>query len=289
MDLVVSGWSGGWELLACGDGRKLERFGSVLLDRPAAQAIWPAGSGAPWRSAHAAFQRGEGGTGDWQAGPTPAPGAWEVRWRDLAFELRLTGFGNVGLFPEHAGHWAWIEETVAARAAGGRAAPVEALNLFAYTGGASLAAAGAGARVTHVDGARAVNTWAALNAERSGVPADRLRLIADDALKFVRREMRRGHRYQLVVLDPPTFGRGPKGEVWKIERDLHALLTACADVLATDALGLLLTAHSPGVTPAVLRGMLPPLGGDVAAGEMLLAGPPGTPALPAGAYARWTP
>lgn len=293
MDLVVNGWSGGWELVACGDGRKMERFGGVLLDRPAGQAIWPADPAAPWSRAHAAFQRGEGGSGDWQAGPVAAPDSWEVRWRGLVFELRLTGFGNVGLFPEHTGHWRWIEEAVTARAAtappSNAGAALEALNLFAYTGGASLAAARAGARVTHVDGARAVNAWAGLNAERSRIPAERLRLIADDALKFVRREARRGRRYHLIVLDPPTFGRGPKGEVWKIERDLHLLLTACGDILAGDALGLLLTAHSPGVTPAVLRGMLAPLGGDVTDGEMLLAGQPGMPALPAGAYARWTP
>ncbi len=291
MDLEVHGWPDGWELVSCGDGRKLERFGGVLLDRPAAQAIWPADPAAPWSAANAAFQRGEGGTGDWQAGPAAAPAAWEALWRGLRFELRLTGFGNVGLFPEHAAHWDWLEETIGRRTAdaGSGAAPAEVLNLFAYTGGASLVAARAGARVTHLDGARAVNTWAALNAGRSGIPEGRLRLVTDDALGFVRREARRARRYDLIVLDPPTFGRGARNEVWKIERDLHPLLLACRELLAGAPLGLLLTAHSPGVTAAVLRALLAPLRGRVEAGEMLLCGAAGAPPLPAGAFARWTP
>lgn len=287
MDLHVQSWPGGYELVACGDGRKLERFGAVLLDRPAAQAIWPADPAAPWSEAHAAFQRGEGGTGDWQPGPRPAPANWTAAWHGLRFEIRLTGFGNVGLFPEHAGHWAWLAEAVAERAREGGAP--EVLNLFAYTGGASLAAALAGASVTHVDGARAVNAWAALNAERSGIPEGRVRFLADDALKFVRRETRRGRRYHAIVLDPPTFGRGAKGEVWKIERDLHPLLLACREILAAEPLGVLLTAHSPGVTPAVLQALLAPFGERIERGEMLLHGSPATLPLPAGAYARWTP
>ncbi len=290
MDLIVNPWPDGWELLDCGDGRKLELFGGIALDRPAAQAIWPADTAAPWSRARAAFQRGEGGAGDWRQGADPAPESWLARWRGLTFELRLTGFGNVGLFPEHVGHWQWIEEAVTGRlAAGPPSAPVEVLNLFAYTGGASLAAARAGALVTHVDAARAVNNWASANLERAGIDGRRLRLITDDALKFVRREARRSRRYHLIVLDPPTFGRGPRGEVWKIERDLHPLLAACADILAADALGLLLTAHSPGITAAVLRAVLAPLGGAVVDGEMLLATAAGAPLLPAGSYARWAP
>ena len=291
MDLEVHGWPDGWELVSCGDGRKLERFGAVLLDRPAAQAIWPADPVAPWAAADAAFQRGEGGTGDWQTGPGAAPSTWEALWRGLRFELRLTGFGNVGLFPEHAAHWAWLEEMIGRRTAadGPGAAPVEVLNLFAYTGGASLAAARAGARVTHLDGARAVNTWAALNAERSGIPEGRLRCVTDDALGFVRREARRARRYDIIILDPPTFGRGARSEVWKIERDLHPLLIACRELLAETPLGVLLTAHSPGVTAAVLRALLAPFGGRVEAGEMLLCGTADAPPLPAGVYARWTP
>lgn len=284
MDLQVRSWAG-YELVAAGDGRKLERFGGVLLDRPAPQAIWPAPAGAPWDRAEGAFQRGEGGGGDWRRGGAAAADGWRTAWRDLDFEIRPTGFGNVGLFPEHAAHWIWLQELLRPRAG-----EAEVLNLFAYTGGATLAAARAGASVTHVDAARAVNEWARLNARRSGLEGAPVRYLADDALKFVRREARRGRRYDLLVIDPPTFGRGAKGEVWKIERDLQALLAACGDLLGPAPLGLLLTAHSPGVTPAVLRGLLAPLRGRVQAGEMLLAGgPEAGPPLPAGVYARWGP
>lgn len=283
MDLTVAKWPG-WELVASGGGRKLERFGPALIDRPAAAAIWPATAGAPWAEARAAFQRGPGGTGDWESGGAPLPSPWEVAWRGLRFEIRLTGFGNVGLFPEHAAHWDWLAERLRARPG------AEVLNLFAYTGGASLAAASAGARVTHVDAARAVNAWAAENARRSGVPEGALRLLTDDAFKFVKREGRRARRYDLIVLDPPSFGRGPKGEVWKFERDVPPLLEACRALLAPRPLGLLLTAHSPGVTAAVLRGLLAGWGGRVEDGEMLLAGGPDAgPPLPAGVYARWAP
>ncbi|MDD5309944.1 MAG: class I SAM-dependent methyltransferase [Deltaproteobacteria bacterium] len=282
MDLTVKDL-GGYTLVDSGDGRKLERFGGVLVDRPAGQAIWPSDPKAPWGEARAAFQRGEAGTGDWQVTGKPLPGGWETRVGALSFEIRLTGFGNVGLFPEHAAHWKWMSELLR-----GRHSETEVLNLFAYTGGASMAAALAGARVVHVDSAKAVNTWAMENAERTRTPEDRIRFLSDDALKLCRREFRRSRRYQGIVLDPPTFGRGPKGEVWKIERDMAPLIEACRALLADDALFVLATAHSPGVTPAVLRGLLAPLGGRIEDGEMLLAGPPGRPALPAGAYARWT-
>jgi 23S rRNA (cytosine1962-C5)-methyltransferase len=197
------------------------------------------------------------------------------------FEIRLTGFGNVGLFPEHAAHFEWMRELIAARG------EAEVLNLFAYTGGATLACARAGAKVLHVDSAKAVSGWAKQNAKRSGVAADAVRYLADDATKLAKREIRRGNRYHGIVIDPPSFGRGPKGEVWKLERDLAPLIVLCQELLADSPLFLLLTAHSPGVTPAVLRAMLTPLGGSVDSGEMLLSG--GGPALPAGAFARWTP
>jgi len=196
-------------------------------------------------------------------------------------EIRLTGFGNVGLFPEHSSHFAWMRELIAARGS------ARVLNLFAYTGGASIACALGGAEVVHVDSAKAVNGWARLNAERSGVPDDAVRYLADDATKLAKREIRRENTYDGIVIDPPSFGRGPKGEVWKLERGLAPLIATCQELLTDSPLFLLLTAHSPGVTPAVLRAMIAPLGGDVESGEMLLQG--GGPALPAGAYARWTP
>jgi 23S rRNA (cytosine1962-C5)-methyltransferase len=282
MDLTIKDL-GGYALVDSGAGRKLERFGGVLVDRPAAQAIWPANPEAPWGEARAAFQRHEAGTGDWQVAGKPLSAGWEARVGALSFDIRLTGFGNLGLFPEHAAHWEWMNGLLRERRG-----EAEVLNLFAYTGSASMAAALAGARVTHVDSAKAVNAWAMENAARSKTPRDAIRYLADDALKLCRREARRGRRYQGIVLDPPTFGRGPKAEVWKIERDMAALIEASRALLADDALFVLATAHSPGVTPAVLRALLAPLRGRVEDGEMLLAGPAGRPALPAGAYARWT-
>jgi 23S rRNA (cytosine1962-C5)-methyltransferase len=280
MDLR-SGDLAGYELADSGEGRKLERFGEVLLDRPSSQAIWPRTHPERWEEARAVFLRGEGGGGEWQTRGAELPEAWSAELGDLVFEIRLTGFGNVGLFPEHSSHFAWMRELVAGREG------ARVLNLFAYTGGATIACARGGAGAVHVDSARAVNGWAKLNAERSGVADDAVRYLADDATKFVKREIRREHRYEGIVLDPPSFGRGPKGEVWKLERGLAPLIASCVELLSDDPLFLLLTAHSPGVTPAVLRAVLAPLHGNVESGEMLLEG--GGPALPAGAYARWTP
>lgn len=278
MDLRIGPFEG-WELLGSGDGRKLERFGEIVLDRPCPQAIWPQADPPAWERADAAFARRESGQGDWSKLPG-AKESWRAAWRDLRFELRLTGFGNVGLFPEHAGHWEWMRALLAERPG------ARVLNLFGYTGGASLACAAAGAEVTHVDSARSVNGWAAANAALTPALPGAIRTLAEDALKFVRREARRGSRYDGIILDPPTFGRGTKGEVWKIERDLWPLLEGCARLLSDAPVFALLTAHSPGVTPRILEAGLARLGGPgrVELGEMLLtgAGPP----LPAGAYAR---
>ena len=280
MDLNIHQFAG-YELVASGSGRKLERFGKVLVERPSPQAIWPLDDSKPWRDAQVSFVRNEGGTGDWRMSKRNVPQTWAAKWNDLTFEIRLTGFGNLGLFPEHTAHWSWMAE----RIGDGRSPKI--LNLFAYTGGASMACARAGATVTHVDAAKSVNNWAIANANLSAISSDRIRYLADDALKFVKRELRRNKRYDGIILDPPTFGRGAKGEVWKIERDLHNLLELCGSLLSPKPLFVLLTSHSPGVTPSVLSTMLSGFGPGIESGEMLLQGK-GRP-LPSGAYARWTP
>jgi 23S rRNA (cytosine1962-C5)-methyltransferase len=208
------------------------------------------------------------------------PDAWIAAWGELRFEVRLTGFGNVGIFPEHAAHWPWMQALLRDRPG------ARVLNLFAYTGGASVACAKYGAEVTHVDSARSVNGWAAENAERSAPMGGSIRYIAEDAMKFVKREARRGRKYHGIIIDPPTFGRGAQGEVWKIERDLWPLVAACAQILDGAPLFAVLTAHSPGITPRVLGAALGSLGeaSRIECGEMLLGGV--GPALPAGAYAR---
>jgi len=278
MDLEIGAFDG-WELIDSGNGRKLERFGARVLDRPCPQAIWPPAHAARWREADAEFQRTESGQGDWTAGGGARDG-WPAAWGSLRFEVRLTGFGNVGLFPEHAAHWPWMQALLRER----RGARV--LNLFAYTGGASVACAAEGADVTHVDSARSVNGWAAENASLSAPIGGRIRFIAEDAAKFVKREARRGRKYDGIVIDPPTFGRGAQGEVWKIERDLWPLVAACGELLGDAPLFTVLTAHSPGITPRVLSAALAALGAPrrIDSGEMLLVG--GGQALPAGAYAR---
>lgn len=267
----------GWELIAAGDERKLERFGDFTVERPAPQAIWD--SPIPFEGADAIFKRNKDGSGKWIEHAPTRPIRAAIG--HLTFEIRLTGFGNVGLFPEHCAHWDWMTQRLEKRSA------PTVLNLFAYTGGASLVCARAGARVTHVDAAKSVNSWAEHNSRLSKIEGGSIRYITDDAIKFVKREVRRGRHYHGMILDPPTFGRGPKGETWKIERDFSELLKISAKLLHDDATFILLTSHSPGVTPAVLRALLHPLGGTVTCGEMLLDGR--GPSLPAGAYARWIP
>jgi len=278
MDLEIEACDG-WELIDSGDGRKLERFGAQVLDRPCPQAIWPKQRPERWGEAVAEFQRGEGGQGEWTRA-RGGPDAWPASWGAVRFEVRLTGFGNVGFFPEHTAHWPWMQEML-------RGSPrARVLNLFAYTGGASLACAGAGAEVTHVDSARSVNGWAADNASLSGPVSGSIRYIAEDAAKFAKRDARRGRRYHGIIMDPPTFGRGAQGEVWKIERDLWPLVATCAPLLEDAPLFAVLTAHSPGVTPRVLSAALEALGKprNIDSGEMLLVG--GGQVVPAGAYAR---
>jgi 23S rRNA (cytosine1962-C5)-methyltransferase len=278
MDLEVGTFEG-WELVDSGGGRKLERFGARLLDRPCPQAIWPIGSPARWASAVAGFQRGEGGQGEWTT-ERGLEDSWQAAWGSLRFEVRLTGFGNVGVFPEHTAHWPWMQALLRGRPG------ARVLNLFAYTGGASIACAAVGAEVTHVDSAKSVNGWAAQNVALSGPIPGAVRFIAEDAVKFVKRELRRGNKYDGLIVDPPTFGRGAQGEVWKIERDLWPLASACAQLLSDAPLFAVLTAHSPGITPRVLAAALAALSrpGRIDDGEMLLVG--AGQAVPAGAYAR---
>jgi 23S rRNA (cytosine1962-C5)-methyltransferase len=280
MDLQIHRFAG-YEFVASGCGRKLERFGAVLVERPSPQAIWLRDEGKPWDQAQASFLRNEGGTGDWKIHQKPLPETWQAKWNDLTFEIRLTGFGNLGLFPEHTAHWAWMADRIRTC----RSSRI--LNLFAYTGGASMACARAGAKVTHVDAAKSVNSWAMVNSNLSEIPSDGIRYLADDAVKFVKRELRRNKQYDGIILDPPTFGRGTKGEVWKIERDLHVLLELCRSLLSSNPLFVLLTSHSPGITPSVLGSMLFNFGTGIESGEMLIKGEDRP--LPSGAYARWIP
>lgn len=240
-----------YELLDFGDGRKLERFGSWIIDRPAPVAA-SASVTTPdaWRSAHARFDRLTEQQGRWN-GRDRLPTCWTVRHGAVHFLLRPTPFGQVGLFPEQAENWEWIGRQV------GRAGrPLQILNLFAYTGGSTLAAAAAGAGVTHIDAARNVVQWARDNAHASQLDDAPIRWIAEDARKFAQRESRRGRSYDAVILDPPSYGHGPKSEVWKLEEHLPQLLETCARLTLDRLAFLLLTCHTPGFGPRQLRTLL---------------------------------
>lgn len=273
----------GYELLDSGNGAKLERFGEVVLARPCAQAVWQPQRPARWKSADATFDREDGNR--WH-GRNRLPQEWVIDVDGTRFRLSGTDFGHLGIFPEQRAQWTWIRETVAAA---GR--PVRVLNLFAYSGGSTLAAARGGAEVCHLDASKGMVQWARANAALNGLESHPIRWIVDDAHKFLNREIRRGRRYDGIILDPPTYGRGGNGETYKIERDLTETLRLCRALLSDSPLFLLLSAHTPGHTPIVLGNVLTQalrgLGGAVTSGEMVLAGAPDVFALPSGAYARW--
>jgi len=281
----------GYELLDSGDGRKLERFGPWVLARPCAQAAWrPRRDAASWDGAHATFDREDGQRWTTRA---DVPESWEIELEGLRLRLSRTDFGHVGVFPEQRESWRWIAERVRAAKERRRGGDVSLLNVFAYSGGATLAAARAGASVCHVDASRGMVSWASGNAKLSGLQDAPIRWIVDDARKFLQREERRGRRYDAVVLDPPTFGRGAKGEVYKIDEGLRDTLDACSRLLADDAAAFLLTSHTPGYTPVVLENLVGQTvagrAGRIEGGEMLLAGADDVLPLPSGAFARWAP
>lgn len=273
----------GYELLDSGNGAKLERFGEVVLARPCGQAVWQPQRPTRWKSADATFDREDGNR--WH-GRNRLPQEWVIDVDGTRFRLSGTDFGHLGIFPEQRAQWTWIRETVAAA---GR--PVRVLNLFAYSGGSTLAAARGGAEVCHLDASKGMVQWARANAALNGLENHPIRWIVDDAHKFLNREIRRGRRYDGIILDPPTYGRGGNGETYKIERDLTETLRLCRALLSDTPLFLLLSAHTPGHTPIVLGNVLTQalrgLGGAVTSGEMVLAGAPDVFPLPSGAYARW--
>ncbi|NOY81200.1 MAG: hypothetical protein GXP31_09370 [Kiritimatiellaeota bacterium] len=276
-----------YALLDSGRAAKLEQIGPHRIVRPCPQAVWPRSlPKAEWDKAQAVYVRSGGGSGRWRAAD-PLPEQWRLFWHDRPWIVKPTGFGHIGLFPEQADNWTWL--TRQCRRLQGR---FQALNLFAYTGGSTLAMARSGAAVTHVDAARGVVAWARKNAELQCVPEEQVRWIVDDAMKFCARECRRKRRYTGIVLDPPTFGRGPSGEFWKIEADLADLLNLCRKLLPPAGPAfLLLSAHTPGFTPRVLERLVTAIfadAGRVTHGEMLIREAGREHRLPAGAFVRWT-
>ena len=278
-----------YALLDFGDGRKLERFGSWVLDRPA-PAAGKTRRHAPdrWHRAHARFTRPRSGTAGTWRDRVPIPDSWPVAWRHgISFQLHRNAHGHVGLFPEQAACWDWIGDVVRRASM-----PVNVLNLFAYTGGSTLAAAQAGARVAHIDAARNMVARARSNAARSNLEQAPVRWIAEDARRFVAREERRGRTYHGIILDPPSYGHGPRGQAWHLEEDLPELLRSCWRCTRNDPLFFLVTCHRQGWTPAELREMVfeharLPYDSRWEAGHLSIATPDGR-SLDSGLYARWT-
>lgn len=275
-----------YEVLDTSGGEKLERWGDYILVRPDPQVIWNTPkTHKGWRKRNAHYHRSAKGGGEWEFFDLPKQ--WEIHYKALTFQLKPFSFKHTGLFPEQAANWDWFSEKIA------RAdRPVKVLNLFAYTGGATLAAAQAGASVTHVDASKGMVTWAHENARSSGLEDAPIRWIVDDCMKFVEREIRRGNRYDGIIMDPPSYGRGPKGEIWKIEDAVHPLIKSCSVLLSDYPLFFLINSYTTGLAPAVLAYMLSievgkKYGGKVRAEELGLPVTETGLVLPCGASGRW--
>lgn len=275
-----------YEVIDTSCGEKLERWGKYILLRPDPQVIWKTEKTVPeWNRLNGHYHRSSKGGGEWEFFKLPEE--WTISYRELNFRLKPFSFKHTGLFPEQAVNWDWCSERI--REAG---RPVKVLNLFAYTGGATLAAASAGASVTHVDASKGMVTWAKENAAASHLEDAPIRWLVDDCVKFVEREIRRGNKYDGIIMDPPSYGRGPKGEIWKIEESIYPFVELAAKLLSEDALFFLINSYTTGLQPAVLSYMLSAViqkkrGGEVQSSEIGLPVSSNGLVLPCGATGRW--
>lgn len=279
-----------YEVIDTSGGEKLERWGKYILIRPDPQVIWDTPKTEQgWKHCNGHYHRSNRGGGEWEFFGLPE--TWQIRYRGLKFRLQPFRFKHTGLFPEQAVNWDWIRQKIR-QADRPEDRPVRVLNLFAYTGGATLAAAAEGASVTHVDASKGMVSWAKQNATASRLSQCPIRWLVDDSVKFVEREIRRGSRYDAIIMDPPSYGRGPKGEVWKIEEKIHSLIHLCTEILSEDPLFFLLNSYTTGLQPAVLSYLLQTelcgrFGGSVEAQEIGLPVTSNGLVLPCGASGRW--
>ena len=288
MNQIASRWED-YECIDAGNGEKLERWKDIILRRPDPLALWPIAEESDlWLQPHARYHRSAKGGGHWEY-LKQLPESWNVRYRQLCFKVSPTGFKHTGLFPEQAANWDFMMEKIA-----GADREIRVLNLFAYTGGATMACAAAGAQeVVHVDAAKGMVQWAKENMVLSHLEDRRIRFIVDDVLKFVAREKRRGRTYHAIIMDPPSYGRGPKGEIWKIEEQLYPLVSACLDILDPHPLFFLINSYTTGFPASVLRNILSSTvlrrhpAGKVEAGEIGLPISASDMILPCGIYGRW--
>lgn len=283
---TASGWKD-YECVDATDGERLERWGEIVLIRPDPQVIWSTGRRSPlWGKAHAHYHRSTTGGGHWER-LRPTPDVWSIGYGEGVFRLKPMGFKHTGLFPEQAVNWDFCGDLI--RRAG---RPMKLLNLFAYTGGATVMSALAGAQVTHVDASKGMVQWARDNAAASGLKEHPIRWLVDDCMKFVQREQRRGSRYDAIIMDPPSYGRGPGGEVWQLHEKIYGLIEDCAAILNRDASFFMVNSYTTGLSPSVMEYMLgsiliPSRGGRVWSDEIGLPVSASGLALPCGGTAVW--
>ncbi len=276
-----------YELIDCSGGERLERWGKITLVRPDPQVIWNTEKTNPlWKKADAVYHRSNSGGGSWEV-KNKIPDFWSIGYKDLSFNVKTMGFKHTGIFPEQAVNWDYTAKLI--KEAG---RPVKVLNLFAYTGGATVAALKAGAEVVHVDASKGMVLWAKENAALSGVADRKVRWIVDDCIKFVQREIRRGNKYDIIIMDPPSYGRGPGGEVWKLENEVYNFVELCSQVLSDDPIMMLINSYTTGLSPAVMQYILgatvkPKFGGKVESDEIGLPVTSTGMILPCGASAIW--
>lgn len=283
---IANNWKD-YEVLATSSGEKLERWGDYFLVRPDPQVLWDTPHTHPaWKKKNGHYHRSSKGGGEWEFRNLPQE--WSIQYNDLTFRLKPFSFKHTGLFPEQAVNWDWFSSIIKESDR-----PLKVLNLFAYTGGATLAAAKAGAAVTHVDASKGMVQWAKENAVASGLQDAPIRWLVDDCVKFVEREIRRGNHYDGIIMDPPSYGRGPKGEIWKIEESIFPFIQLVSKLLNEDSRFLLINSYTTGLQPAVLSYMIqtaivPTFGGFVTSEEIGLPVQEDGLILPCGASGRWT-
>ena len=284
---IADGWSD-YEILDCSDGEKLERWGNKILVRPDPQIVWKSDKSVEeWRTADARYIRSKSGGGSWQT-YKKIPESWTIKYKNLTFGVKPMGFKHTGIFPEQAANWDWFSELIKAE----KGREINVLNLFAYTGGATIAAASAGARVCHVDAAKGMVAWAKDNAVLSGLKEHPIRYIVDDVKKFAERELRRGHKYDAIIMDPPSYGRGPNGEVWKIENEIFDLINLCVKLLSDKPLFFLVNSYTTGLSGSVMKNICKltvakKYGGVITADEIGLPVKNSDIVLPCGYSTRW--
>jgi len=276
-----------YECISAGNGEKLERWGNIILRRPDPQAMWPIENNKLWDNTDAFYHRSNKGGGYWDFNKT-LPEFWTISYKNLKFKVSPTNFKHTGLFPEQAANWDFSMSKIK-----NANRPIKVLNLFAYTGGATMAASAAGAvEVVHVDASKGMTEWAKENMKLCGLENNKIRFIIDDCLKFVEREARRGNKYDVIIMDPPSYGRGPNGELWKFEHNLYNLIQSCMKILSDEPLFFLINAYTTGISSTVLLNILKTTmeakyGGKVEADEIGLPITDNNLVLPCGIYGRW--